>query len=128
MASVLARLKADDALDVLVAEEEHFSATHQDFGAGLARHWNLPSSLTFVTGCHHCPLESPERERSLVTMVYVAERLVAGCQPRFPFDPPFTDIGDDALDQLHLTRGQVNTIAADLRVAVEEVNAFLSGE
>ena len=127
LASVLAQLEEDDTLDVLAAEDRCFGATHQDFGAGLSRHWNLPPSLTLVTGAHHCPSACPERERPLVTMVHVADRLVARCQPGFLFDRVAAGIGDDVLDELRLTRGQIDAIAASLPAAVEEMNAILPG-
>lgn len=124
--SVLARLETDDTGDLLAVEEQHFEANHQDFGGGLAERWQLPPTLSCSTGWHHVPLQAPKMQRTLVTMVHVADQLVANHQPGFPFDAPFSGIDDDALDQLQLTRGQLDTITADLPAAVAEVTAFLS--
>jgi HD-like signal output (HDOD) protein len=57
LAGILKTLEDDDSADMLKAEEQSFSANHQDFGNGLTERWNLPASLTTSTGWHHRPFE-----------------------------------------------------------------------
>ncbi len=126
LATVLARLEADATLDLLAAERQVFGATHEDFGAGLSEHWRLPLTLSRVVGWHHRPLELPASERTLVTLVHVADRLVVDMKPPFLLDARSSEISDAALDHLRMGREQLAEIAAVLPAAVEEAQAFLS--
>ncbi len=128
MASMLARLEADESLSVLEAEDHAFGANHQDFGAGLSQHWKLPPSLSIVTGWHHRPLEAPAHARALATVVHIADRLVVSCQPGFRLDILATEISDDTLDEIHMTRDQVGSVLANLPAAIDEAQSFLAGE
>jgi HD-like signal output (HDOD) protein len=124
--SVLNRLDADAEADVLLAEEEAFHATHQDFGAAVAERWKLPRSLALVAGWHHRPLDLPDADRTLVTMVYAADRLVASCAPPFRFDRGLAEVGDEVFDELRLTRDQLARVLVDLPPVIAEAQTFLA--
>lgn len=122
---VLTKFEAGQT-DYMAAEEEVFHANHQDFGAGLCDKWKFPRSFAFVTGFHHRPLELPYDQRTLPTMVYIADRLAVSCDAGFKLDLPNTDIGADVLDQLKVTREQVEAIRMGLPDAIKEVQSLLS--
>ena len=124
--TVLNRLDADPQADVLLAEEEAFHATHQDFGAAVAERWKLPRSLVLVAGWHHRPLDLPASERTLVTMVHAADRLVSSSAAPFLFDRGFADVGDDVRDELGLTGEQLAGVVADLPRVIADAQTFLA--
>jgi len=114
------------AMPLMEAEEAVFNATHQDFGAGLSEKWKFPRPFAFVTGWHHRPLDLPSDQRMLPTMVYIADRLAAGAKMGFCLDCPSGEVDDAALDQIHLTREQLNAIAAELPEQVKDVERLLT--
>lgn len=127
MASLLARLEADGSLSVLDAEDQAFGANHQDFGAGLSRHWKLPPSLSGATAWHHRPLEAPPAEASLAAVVHIADRLVIACQPGFRLDVLDTTVSDAVLDHVGLPRSAIGSILERLPAAIDEAQSFLGG-
>jgi HD-like signal output (HDOD) protein len=127
LAEVLTKFEAGNPADFMAAEEAVFHANHQDFGAALADKWKFPRSFGLVTGWHHRPLDLPQDQRMLVCMVHTADRLAVLCNAGFKLDVPNTDISKDILDELKLTREEVNAIQAGLPEAVKEVQTLLSG-
>lgn len=111
---------------MLATEEDVFHANHQDFGAGLCEKWKFPRPFAFVTGWHHRPLDLPYDQRTLPTMVYIGDRLAASCSIGFKLDCPHTEIGDDVLEQIRLTREQLEVIRTGLPEAVKDVERMLT--
>ncbi len=111
---------------MMAAEEAVYNANHQDFGAALSERWKFPRPFAFVTGWHHRPLELPYDQRTLPTMVYIADHLSAGAGIGFKLDCPFAEISDDALDQIKLSREQLEIIRAGLPEAVKDVERLLT--
>ncbi|MBL8757600.1 MAG: hypothetical protein JNK35_04120, partial [Phycisphaerae bacterium] len=68
----------------------------------------------------------PSDQRMLPTMVYIADRLAAGAKMGFCLDCPSGEVDDAALDQIHLTREQLNAIAAELPEQVKDVERLLT--
>jgi putative nucleotidyltransferase with HDIG domain len=62
------------ALDI---EKSLLDITHDELGAELARHWNLPAEVISVIRYHHTPdaLSAPQNQ-PLIRMVYMAEKLL----------------------------------------------------
>ncbi len=112
--------------DMLTVEQEVFGASHQEFGLALCEKWKFPKSFINVTGFHHRPLEMPEEGRTLVCLVWVADRLAAGLKDGFRMDLLSTDITLDVLDHLHLTREAVDDIAARLPDHLQTVEKMLA--
>jgi putative nucleotidyltransferase with HDIG domain len=48
---------------------------HADIGAMIAEKWNFPESLVIAIRYHHDPASAPEKDRSLVDTVYLANML-----------------------------------------------------
>jgi len=125
LVEVLERTEATEGTDMLTVELEVFNAHHQDFGAALCDRWKFPRSFVHVCGFHHRPLDLPYDQRALTTMVAVADRLAAGLDIGFRLDLPQTDVPPEWLDELKLTREEVDLITKQLPASVDEVSAML---
>ncbi len=127
---VISRLDVADGVpsaNMLAVEEEVFGANHQDFGRGLCEKWKFPDSFGKVTGFHHRPLELPAESRTLATLVSVADRLAGGLENGFRLDLPTLDIPSDLLDELGVTREQVEAIRAKLPEQLDVAEHMMGG-
>jgi len=79
--------------------------------------------FTAVTHHHHDPMLLPKGERSLASVVYMADRLSASCGYGFRTDLESLDIAQAVLDELELTPEQVEFIKTNLPQAFEEIEA-----
>jgi HD-like signal output (HDOD) protein len=107
--------------DFLAAEQTHFEATHQDFGAGLCEKWKFPKTFANVTGFHHRPLEVAEENRTLVAIVHVADRIAADTGMGFRLDLMNTNVGADVLDFLKLSTEKLSEVRAQLIAQSKEL-------
>ncbi len=106
---------------MLEAEEGVFGADHQDFGLALCKKWKFPETFQRVTGYHHRPLELAAENRTISTVVYVADHIAGGMKGGFRLDHVSLDLDPKVLDALKLTTAQV----ADLTTRLAEVAATL---
>ena len=70
-------LAAANARPVVEIERALLEITHDELGAELARHWNLPSEIISVIRYHHTP-DAPDapKDNPLIRMVYIAEKML----------------------------------------------------
>jgi len=68
---------AAPARSVLEIEKSLLEICHDELGAELARHWNLPDEIISVIRYHHTP-DAPEapKNQPLIRMVYIAEKML----------------------------------------------------
>lgn len=72
-----ARLAAQSDQPSLVIEQEMLEISHDELGAELARHWNLPEEIITVLRYHHTPDDAAaEAGRPLVRMINLTEKLL----------------------------------------------------
>lgn len=112
--------------DLLQAEEEVFGANHQHFGAALCDKWKFPKNFTHVTGFHHRPMELPADNRTVASVVYVAERLVASVMPTFRLDLPNIDLDPAVCEHLKLSSGKLNELRQMLPDHLKSVDSLLA--
>lgn len=105
-------------------ETRILGADHQAFGAGLCEAWKFPQSFSYVTGHHHDPTELPESNRTLTSIVYVADRLAGKADYGFRGDLESLEIGSDALDEIQLSAEKLAVIKSNLPEAFEEIEAM----
>lgn len=113
--------------DMLDAERAVFGVTHQEFGKALCERWKFPRGFAAVCGHHHDPASYRDGERHLISLVHVADRLVAGRVEGFRLDIRSNDVDPSTLDDLRLTPARLDQVAHSLPQRVEEVEALLSG-
>lgn len=114
------------ASDMLDAEREVFGATHQEFGKALAEKWKFPKGLAAVCGHHHDPTSLPDGQRTLSTVVAIADRLTAGVEG-FRLDISDASINPSWLDEVKIAPQKVEEIRQLLPQRIEEVEVLLSG-
>ncbi|MCA3006564.1 MAG: HDOD domain-containing protein [Planctomycetaceae bacterium] len=117
---------AGPGTDMLAIENETFNANHQDFGAALCDKWKFPRSFIHVCGFHHRPLDLPPEHRTIASMVYISDRLVAELKAGFRLDVPYLEIPQDVLDQLKLSRKSIDDIRAKLPEQIDAVCDMLA--
>jgi HD-like signal output (HDOD) protein len=126
---VIERVDGDDtgapAHDMLEAEKQVFGADHQDFGHALCERWKFPMVFQLVTGFHHRPLSAPPENRTVVGMVYVADRLVAGLGS-FRLDLPSLDIDPAVMEQIRLTPENLSKVRQSLPEQLKSVDTLLA--
>lgn len=127
---VIAALNIDDegapTKEMLEIEEKIFGATHQDFGQALCDKWKFPKAFQFVTGRHHNPLSLAAENRTLTSVVHVADCIAATTDSGFRLDVLDPIVSADILDDIALTQAQVNSITEELPSQLEEAEALLS--
>lgn len=126
---VFERVGADEngvpANEMLQIEEAVFGANHQDFGVGLCEKWKFPKSFALVTGFHHRPLELASESRTLVSIVYVADRLAAQTGQGFRQDLKSTEIDPAVLDELKLNSEKLEELRQSLPEQLKESASLL---
>lgn len=100
-------------------EEDVFGANHQDFGAALCEKWRFPRPFSMVTGYHHKPLETPAESKTLVSTVYLADRLAARLGVGFRGDLLSLDCDPQVLAVLGLNASDIEPILAAMDEAVK---------
>jgi putative nucleotidyltransferase with HDIG domain len=76
------RLSAEPNRKVREVEGEMMEICHDELGAILARHWNLPEELIGILRHHHEPDKAPAESQRLARMIHLAEKLL----PSFCFN------------------------------------------
>lgn len=102
--------KDGPAANMLEVEESILGANHQDFGIGLCEKWKFPKSFAAVTGYHHRPLDLPKENRTLVCIIYVADRIAAEVAGGFRHDLMSLEIDPAVRDELKLTVEKIGEI------------------
>lgn len=68
----LSSLDVGDGLSPQGAERAQLGFDHAQLGGALAAHWGLPELLVDCLAGHHQPLQAPERNRTAVMLVHLA--------------------------------------------------------
>lgn len=71
------RLVIEESRPAIEVERELLEVTHDELGAELAKHWNLPEEIVAVIRYHHTPdAEEASVAQPLVRIVNITERLI----------------------------------------------------
>lgn len=108
--------------DMREAETRVIGANHCAFGLALCEAWKFPASFSQVAGNHHDPTQLPSGSRMLTSIVHVADRIAAQLNYGFRGDLINTDVTSETLDELHMTRPQMEAIKASMPAVFEEVS------
>ncbi|MBC8059369.1 MAG: HDOD domain-containing protein, partial [Clostridiaceae bacterium] len=70
----LISLKVQNAETSLSACERNvFNFTHEELGATILSHWELPSAIVEVALYHHCPEKGTKHHRDILSIVHLAD-------------------------------------------------------
>ena len=123
---VMDKLDADRDLTLRSAEMAVFGANHEHFGAGLCKLWKFPASFAYVTGFHHHPMDLMERNRTLTSLVHIADVLAAECELGFSRGLESREIDQNLLESLNLNREMLDDVTRQLPEAMEEAKVIFS--
>lgn len=86
------RLAAAPDRPALAIEKEMLGLSHDELGAELARHWDLPDEIIAMLRYHHTPDEAASAEwQPLARMVNIAEKLLTSFGLNEYVDPGVSD-------------------------------------
>lgn len=86
------RLAEEPGRPALDIEKEMLELSHDELGAELARHWDLPDEIIAVLRYHHTPDEAaPAEWQPLARMVNIAEKLLTSFGLNEYVDPGVSD-------------------------------------
>lgn len=118
-------LEANPDMSFLEMEAQVIGADHQQFGAALCRHWKFPASFGYVTGFHHRPQELAKANRTLTSLVHLADVLTRRLEIGFTRDVDEDGFDPATLDDAKLTAAQMENVGANLPAAMEEASALI---
>lgn len=114
------------ANSMLEVEDHVFGATHQEFGKALCERWKFPRNFGLVTGHHHDPLGLSADQRTLVCVVYLADRLVGALEGGYRLDLPSLDISPEVKEVLGVTNEKLEQIQEELPEHLKSVGEMLA--
>ena len=118
------RLAAEAGRPALEVEREVLEMCHNEWGAELARHWNLPDEIIAVLRYHHNPdAAGAAAGHPLVRMVNIAEKLL----PSFglnEFVAP--DISPEEWEALGIDLSKTEKVKEQVDEQVEQAMQFVS--
>lgn len=110
------------AMDFRFIERHEFGADHGHFGEALCEQWKFPRSLVLACGHHHDPTSAPAGSRQIPWIVFIADRLATE-NGGFAIDICDREIPREAFECLGIGPEQLDTVRAQLTVALDEVEA-----
>jgi len=111
--------------DLCSIEKERFGIDHPEIGATLAKKWELPDGLVDVIRWHHRP-ESSEVSRELVSIVYLADLLVARFRVGYQLDKPNAELMEERLANIGLRKEHFPIVVDRIPRAVFESSLMVS--
>jgi len=117
-------LAAQPERPAMEVEREILDICHDELGAELARHWNLPEEIIAVLRYHHTPeAAGAAAGQPLVRMISMVERLL----PSFGFDEYVVPaISDEEWELLGISPSQAEEVKEGIDEQVEQATQFAS--
>jgi HD-like signal output (HDOD) protein len=125
---VMDKLDADPQLTLREAEQQVMAAHHEHFGAGLCKLWKFPSSFAYVTGFHHHPQDLAPANRTLTSLVHLADIMAAQQEVGFCRGVEQTELEPEVLGRLGLSEKNIQEVAEQMPNAINEARAIFSGQ
>lgn len=122
---VVEKVTADATFSFRQAEIDVLGASHEDFGAALCRTWKFPVRFASVAGFHHRPLDGPEDNWRLTTLVHIGDILAARLELGYTRTVDADQIDPTILGELNLNEVAIAEISEALPQAVEEAAALM---
>ncbi|MDO8925325.1 MAG: HDOD domain-containing protein [Sideroxyarcus sp.] len=118
------RLVIEESRPAIEVERELLEVTHDELGAELAKHWNLPEEIVAVIRYHHTPdAEEASEAQPLVRIVNITERLIPSFGLR---EFVGHHIADEEWEALGIDPNQAAEIAAHAAEQAEQATQFAS--
>ncbi len=125
--AILDVVKKKNVLFIDAEREVLPNVDHQEIGAHLARHWNLPVDLQAAIRYHHAPL-SAGNHRDTAAAAHVADILVRALDHGSGGDNKIPRVSERAWDDLGFAGLALGPLLDDIEDEVEKATAMLSIE
>ena len=125
-AQVIEKLNASPRTSFRELETEIVGANHEQFGSGLCRRWQFPACFADVTGFHHHPLDLVAANRTLPSLVHMADVLSARMNIGFTRTVETDEFSPELMDQLKITESQIQQVTEMVPKTIKEASAMLS--
>lgn len=121
IAQVIARQKVEPSR-FCDLEQEIIGADHQAFGMAMGAKWRFPTAICTAIGYHHKPLDLAPVNRSLPTLVHVADVIVCRSNLGFAATAMNEELSEEILEIAKLTQDDLDKISEQLpdQVAIAE--------
>lgn len=116
----------DEALPFREMEHKFIGATHEEFGEAICKAWSFPKTLAHVAGYHHRPLELSPEERTLPSIVHVADVIAARMQHGYTRTIETHEISSELLSYLNLSEEDIESIPDSLGPEIDESRRLLA--
>ncbi|RFC33333.1 MAG: HDIG domain-containing protein [Candidatus Nitrotoga sp. SPKER] len=113
-------LSVESDRPVLSIEREILEICHDELGAELARHWNLPDEIIAVLRYHHTPDVVEAAGQPIVHMISLAEKLLASFGINEHVD---TNISDEDWEVLGIDPSKAEEISVQVAEQAEQAAA-----
>jgi len=121
--SVLSRLQEKKG-NITEIEQEVMGINHAELTKIICEKWNLPEKLSQILSYHHTPLAAPDKIRSSVCALYVANVIVK--QSRYGFHYSSNEeVSDNILEILGIEAVDLEVLAEDFEQEVLELAMLL---
>ena len=107
------------------AEDQVLGTNHQEIGMALAAKWKFPRSFQYVTGYHHNPTDLARENRLLAMVTHVSDLLSSQKQFGITLTVETEEISAEALEEIGLTRGQLDEIQTLIEEELEIVRSLI---
>ena len=122
---ILDHAKLNDAT-LFEVERDAFDVTHCDIGAWLAKRWRLSPDMVACIEFHHTPELAPEKYRSMVGLVHVADYICNLKQMGQSGNPKPPQFREDVWESLGLNVEQIGEIVSLAEQEAEKSEILLS--
>ena len=99
---------------------------HQQLGMALAEQWRFPRSCQLVAGFHHAPGLLSDQNRTLVTLIHVADTICCQSKHGFNLTAIHQKLDANLLRELKLEEFVVTQTAARLDTLVADAASLLA--
>jgi putative nucleotidyltransferase with HDIG domain len=118
------RLVIEENRPAIEIERELLEVTHDELGAELAKHWNLPEEIVSVIRYHHTPeVAAAIDAQPLVRIVNITEKLIPSFGLR---EFVGNTVSDEEWEALGIDPEQAEEIAAQAAEQAEQATQFAS--
>jgi HD-like signal output (HDOD) protein len=123
---VMQKMHQDENLRLRDVEFDIIGANHEHFGMALCKLWKFPVSFQYVTGYHHHPQDLPVANRTLTSLVHLANIITRQMELGFVRGTEHDDISPELLEQLKLTGDDIQAVIEEVPLAMEEAQTAFS--
>lgn len=119
------KLTAEQGYTFSESEEHIFGFGHPEVGAKVAEKWNLPEVLVDAIQYHHNPDDSPLEDKSLVSIVHIADAMTMMMGIGIGIDGLSYGLSGVALETLDIDVTMFKTIISEIADLIKDESIYM---